>query len=173
MTGSKLMLVSSARAFTLTPLRVSAGSVTAFLEKQGIKQHRHPDPSGVMRNLGWEIQIRRPIGTQETITSLVLWLWLTYLRLHRALPTLRSAPPGQDTSILPFADIKMPALVSSFAGTALTFSGSQPRKTHRVVPSAKAVDVDVNLAPPTTRIPPRVPEGKLMDDGQIYQNTFT
>lgn len=171
MTGSKLMLVSSARAFTLTPLRVSAGVVTAFFEKQGIKQHRHPDPSGVMRNLGWEIQIRRPIGTQETITS--LFLVVAYRRLHRVLPTLRSAPPGQDTSILTFADIKMPALVSSFAGTALTFSGSQPRKTHRVVPSAKAIDVDVNLAPPTTRIPPRVPEGKLMDDGQIYQNTFT
>lgn len=111
----------------------------------------------------------RNAGNDHFSCSLVV----AYLRLHRVLPTLRSAPPGQDTSISSFADIKMPALVSSFAGTALTFSGSQPRKTHRVVPSAKAVDVDVNLAPPTTRIPPRVPEGEFMDDGQIYQNTFT
>jgi hypothetical protein len=52
----------------------------------------------------------------------------------------------------------MSALTSSFVGVAPKVAAMKPKKAQRVAVTAKAVDVD-SLAPPTTRVAPRVPEG--------------
>jgi hypothetical protein len=52
----------------------------------------------------------------------------------------------------------MSALTSSFVGVAPKVAAMKPKKAQRSAVTAKAVDVD-SLAPPTTRVAPRVPEG--------------
>lgn len=52
----------------------------------------------------------------------------------------------------------MSALTSSFVGVAPKVAAMKPKKAQRAAVTAKAVDVD-SLAPPTTRVAPRVPEG--------------
>ena len=53
---------------------------------------------------------------------------------------------------------EMSALTSSFVGVAPKVAAMKPKKAQRSAVTAKAVDVD-SLAPPTTRVAPRVPEG--------------
>ena len=53
---------------------------------------------------------------------------------------------------------EMSTLTSSFVGVAPKVAAMKPKKAQRVAVTAKAVDVD-SLAPPTTRVAPRVPEG--------------
>lgn len=61
------------------------------------------------------------------------------------------------------AKLKMSVFVFPTCGVAPSIVSCNSRRAQRLAASAKALDVDVNLAPPTTRIAPRVPEGAPPD----------